>query len=102
MSTRTAIASVAEEQQGFFSPKWLLRASEPHPVFSQVLDSIQKERKKSVRNLPEGKLERRRATAAAVLISSRMAMREEIRSPRRQRIDQQGRIEQAFTSGTPW
>jgi hypothetical protein len=54
MSTRTAIASVAEEQQGFFSQKWLLRASEPHPVFSQVLDSIQKERKKSVRNLPEG------------------------------------------------
>ncbi len=78
------------------------RASERHPVFSQVLDSILKERKKSVRNLPEGKRERRRATAAAVLISSRMAMREEIRSPRRERIDQQKRIEQAFTSGTPW
>jgi hypothetical protein len=102
MSTRTALASVAEEEQGLFSPNWLLRASERHPVFSQVLDSIQKERKKNVRNLPKGNRERRRATAAAVLISSRMAMLEEIRSTRRERIDQHKRIEQAFTSGTPW
>jgi hypothetical protein len=29
-------------------------------------------------------------------------MLEEIRSTRRERIDQHKRIEQAFTSGTPW
>jgi hypothetical protein len=66
MSTRTALASVAEEEQGFFSPNWLLRASERHLVFSQVLDSRKKERKKEKRS----ELTRRKSRATTCDSSS--------------------------------